>query len=897
MNRFDLFILCIALLYGCGKSHHLELSDDASSYAQIRFSVSREDTEVQTRTLYSDQIVDGRERVDWSVGFDRIRIICDQAIVRNAQNQHYGDYKIKALSSTNSSGDTKSSAGMFADGDTLCWGGKDDHYFYAVYPAPTMISEHNVSVSSSDISLVQNDARSVVLRGTIPSSQQVFRVGNTRRFLPNMNYAYMYGMAKAKPSNGDIRFRMSPLWTAFRLTLLADSEDFILSELRSIRLTSENTPPAGVFTATLKEDGKSVSFSAQKPYIEISLPAGVSLSSTEPLDVTFMALPKDLSQLTVTLYFASGKTRKLKLTSSDLVSAGNPDGWVTIPASKKMILSSMSVTDATWTPTFSVTPASGINADCFTSTSMLRIASYASSGSAREPLGWKASFSSDGGLTWSNTAPEWLSGLPSSDADMPSSSSKQYTLTFSRNRLPRKWEGSIAEVASTRANAIDLSYRDIYGTVTTRRNTANCYVVSQPGWYKIPMVYGNAIKGGSTNSRAYTATNTSTFTNGSFHNHADAAIRSPWIKNNSVTINGAALLYQDARSLLRNVSFQNDYIYFYVSPETIQQGNAVVAAKSGSTIVWSWHIWVMDKPAEHLRTYNLYQLSSYPSIKNPNAILALPIGAKKPTDNREVKVRLVQDKTGNTVLFSIIHRGTVYHSAPYFQFGRKDPLLPTLYAEGNNTSAAQFFDGNGNVLSNVQTTYNSGGATIGYAIQHPTTYLRQGAATGRLYAWCNPSYYNMWNASQGRNSNDAAVSKTIYDPSPAGFKLANRNAFFGLVKAISSSTALSMEAPIDNYNSPDADPDNADIYGGYHFYTKQGSGDRFLLPFLGMLGWSIPLQNYFNTWTSCGYYSNSSGGDFSNGTAFAVELNYYDKIRFLPQHFMFYGFPVLPVSE
>ncbi|MDY5237317.1 hypothetical protein, partial [Bacteroides helcogenes] len=34
-------------------------------------------------------------------------------------------------------------------------------------------------------------------------------------------------------------------------------------------------------------------------------------------------------------------------------------------------------------------------------------------------------------------------------------------------------------------------------------NTANCYVVSASGYYSFPLVYGNAIKDGTTNTLAY----------------------------------------------------------------------------------------------------------------------------------------------------------------------------------------------------------------------------------------------------------------------------------------------------------------------------------------------------------------------------------------------------------
>ena len=37
----------------------------------------------------------------------------------------------------------------------------------------------------------------------------------------------------------------------------------------------------------------------------------------------------------------------------------------------------------------------------------------------------------------------------------------------------------------------------------TVENTANSYVISAPGVYMFPLVYGNAIKGGVTNRSAY----------------------------------------------------------------------------------------------------------------------------------------------------------------------------------------------------------------------------------------------------------------------------------------------------------------------------------------------------------------------------------------------------------
>ena len=51
---------------------------------------------------------------------------------------------------------------------------------------------------------------------------------------------------------------------------------------------------------------------------------------------------------------------------------------------------------------------------------------------------------------------------------------------------------------------IDLSMVDIQGNIRNTATTANCYVVKESGTYRIPLVYGNAIVNGSTNSASYT---------------------------------------------------------------------------------------------------------------------------------------------------------------------------------------------------------------------------------------------------------------------------------------------------------------------------------------------------------------------------------------------------------
>ena len=52
--------------------------------------------------------------------------------------------------------------------------------------------------------------------------------------------------------------------------------------------------------------------------------------------------------------------------------------------------------------------------------------------------------------------------------------------------------------------AVDLSYRNIFGETEKLQETANCYVISEPGDYCIPLVYGCSIKNGKTNYESFT---------------------------------------------------------------------------------------------------------------------------------------------------------------------------------------------------------------------------------------------------------------------------------------------------------------------------------------------------------------------------------------------------------
>lgn len=294
--------------------------------------------------------------------------------------------------------------------------------------------------------------------------------------------------------------------------------------------------------------------------------------------------------------------------------------------------------------------------------------------------------------------------------------SDTYTLTTSS---PKTFtNGSFYHVTAKMAVAVsDLSMLDCAGLARASRWTANCYMVHTAGNYKLPLVYGNAIKNGATNAAAYTGVSGQLET---FPRHDGSAITGPWIKDNDITVTQAELLWQDAEGLITNVGIDGDYLTLTVGKDAdTQEGNAVVAAKDGSgNIVWSWHIWVTKQ------TFAAADLTTVATGSHDYKVTPVNLG-------------WVGDD---------IYTGT----NTFYQWGRKDP-----------------FKGTGSV------TYSTSSATIADNIKNPTTFYIVSEKPNTSTA------YNLWDAKQTGTDNIAtATVKTVYDPSPAGFCVPTGNLYY-----------------------------------------------------------------------------------------------------------------------
>ena len=297
------------------------------------------------------------------------------------------------------------------------------------------------------------------------------------------------------------------------------------------------------------------------------------------------------------------------------------------------------------------------------------------------------------------------------------------------------------------ATVTDLSMVNNAGGARSTMSTANCYMVHTAGDYKLPLVYGNAIKNGAANSAAWT---------GVSGQLAGKNITDPWIKNNKdesdndIVVSTAELLWQDAQGLITKVGISGDYLTLTVGKDaTTQQGNALVAAKdAGGNIVWSWHIWV---------TKETFADARLTTVTTGTGTLGTDYQIYKVTP-----VNLGWVPTGGD--------GKQGY-APYYQWGRKDAFIPGTW--NANTDHTVYNISNATVTGLAYT--GSTTATIADNIKNPTTFYH----ISGYYGPCKTTYYNMWDAKQTGSGNiTTATKKTVYDPCPAGFCVPTGNLYY-----------------------------------------------------------------------------------------------------------------------
>lgn len=272
-------------------------------------------------------------------------------------------------------------------------------------------------------------------------------------------------------------------------------------------------------------------------------------------------------------------------------------------------------------------------------------------------------------------------------------------------------------------NAEILASNDATYEPALEEETANCYIVTGPGEYNFKAtVIGNGEKG--------------IIPNAGFHTE------SPYINPKS-----AKLLWSEHQNFITDVRLENGRVYYTVGDS--YSNNAVIAVYSDpdcqGEILWSWHIWgTIGMPKDEEYTNQT--------------------GAKFQVMDRELgAVRVGQD-------------------AMLYQWGRKDPFP-------HNNSFTRYWNGTEYVtVSTLKgwTTIAIDNATIADAVRHPMELLHGTSATQTN--WLGSANFHLWgdadrtlpdnlgNPSAGAGWNQ---QKTVYDPSPVGYRVASIFTFSG----------------------------------------------------------------------------------------------------------------------
>lgn len=496
---------------------------------------------------------------------------------------------------------------------------------------------------------------------------------------------------------------------------------------------------------------------------------------------TFYMIPQDVDGVVkVQIYFDNETTPAIKSTLKGSWKAGTT----------KTYAISQSATNLKY-EIEATSPA--VAASTATTTANYTIKSYMIDNGVQRAVKWKIiGYDADGDGNFDmNEKPDWLNGFTKTAGD-GGTAGEVGTASITANSVDLLKDRNEKLKAETAVNNYNLANPTGAANIV---NTANSYVISAPGKYRIPLVYGNAITNGSPYEESYTNTQAPKYLSAGYNedlllhhfvDHSDKEITSPYInkQNSTNPAKYASLLWSDVTDIITTqqvvqVDGTNDYLEFEVSPTNIANGNAVIAVTNGSgTIMWSWHLWFAPK--------SVLDPINFTSSGQTYGFATENLGWKYTTWTADTKVRKVKVKveqespagTKKTATFDIEQAGETAVRNGYgtlFQWGRKDALPGTsIPAPGFGIDPYETITKENNLSQAEKDKMHS--RTIGYAIQHPNRFLPK-VGGGKL-GWQYQQFINLW--STNSNVFDGSVRnspKTIYDPSPAGFKVPDAHAF------------------------------------------------------------------------------------------------------------------------
>lgn len=388
---------------------------------------------------------------------------------------------------------------------------------------------------------------------------------------------------------------------------------------------------------------------------------------------------------------------------------------------------------------------------------------------------WTAMFSTDGGVTYSGTKPDWVSSFTSSGDG--SKTGEGITASFTDRTIEIiESEWSFRPSVGSTSERVDLSLVSPFTREAMLRETANCYVVDAPGYYKIPLFYGNSIVNGIENSVAYTRQGKTTEQNDFIDGEGNIISTGNIVEQigGASNVGNADLVWSSVRNMITvfpTIEYSGGvgYICFNVSSDVISEGNACIGLlkkESTDEYVWSWHIWVTS-PERNIGDEFYTNAENYAfSMLNTNLGSVGPFDKAKPERVLTVKLsnpyasKIFTVKQPHETIFQRVicsRLYTLYHwgipkALPNFATNNARPDYINKIDDKNN------YEGSHGVAG-INT-----GDILGM-ISHPNWYQYNGGFT-------SGPFRNAWDAEQiYNNSNNYSAKKTVYDPSPALYQV------------------------------------------------------------------------------------------------------------------------------
>lgn len=246
----------------------------------------------------------------------------------------------------------------------------------------------------------------------------------------------------------------------------------------------------------------------------------------------------------------------------------------------------------------------------------------------------------------------------------------------------------------------------------------------------------------------------------------------------SAQFDQVALLWQDAKGMVSDVFAKGDVIYAALTAGT--EGNAVVAALKDGKVQWSWNLWVTDyDPTASSFNYTAGEKTYTMMDRNLGALSSVS-GSDKVNGN-------------------------------FYQWGRKDPFPGSTF---NDTLKVSYNIAGDTTRFNYEPVKEV--LNVENSIANPTTHYS--GVSGGNYSWVSAdcaavdkeTVKDLWGGESGK--------KSLYDPCPAGWKVAPAEAL-GFYTAAGVTREKVYDGEVANKNFRGL---NITLDGKVYFFPAQG---------------------------------------------------------------------------